>query len=359
MRILIYGTGAVGSYLGAHLALAQHDVTLLGRKWLTDTVRDNGLRLQSASGSHVTINNTKVITEVTDVKDYDFIIFSMKSYDTVTAIHEIIQVITPPVENGFLAKIPPPPPIVCFQNGVGNEQSLSSAFGAQHIIAATLTTPVSMPEPGLIVEEKSRGIALSTQQTASKMIIDTFKQTSLVVETVNNDASLKWSKLLTNMVGNSISAILDMSPAEVYRTPQLYSIERKSITEALSVLRLAEIDLVDLPGIPVKLLATAFERLPTFLSRPLLASRIAKGRGDKLPSLRLALRNQNKATEVEWINGAVVKLADDMDRYAPVNHVLALTLADIAAGRIPWEVYRHNPELLKTAVRSAVGERLQ
>lgn len=359
MRILIYGAGAVGCFLGGHLALAQHEVTLLGRTWLKDAIDSRGLSIKLASGQTRRVSTIQVITKPQEIESFDLILFSMKANDTVRAIQELIEYLTRDSEMGVFGEIPPPPPIVCFQNGVGNEESLRSAFGPDAVAAASVATPVSMPEPAIVLEEKQRGVAIAEDSVNSQTVIDAFHKTDLVLQPVASSTSLKWSKLLTNMVGNSVSAIVDRTPDQVYSDPALFDIERRAFLEALGVLRLAQIDLVNLPGLPVKLLATAFELLPKAISKPVLTQQIGKGRGDKLPSLQLDLRNQKTVTEVEWLNGAVVKLADDMNRYAPVNHVLALTLADIASGRVPWQIYQQNPDLLVTAIRSATRKPLQ
>lgn len=359
MRVLVFGAGAVGCFIGGHLALAHHDVTFLGRDWLKDAIDENGLVIQAADGTAKRVDSVTIITALDDVKAYDFILFSMKSYDTVRAIQQLVQHLMPPLEAGYFVDVPPPPPIVCFQNGVGNEASLESAFGADYVIAATLTSPVSMAEAGVVVEEKARGIAIAKDNPASKAIINAFDGTELEMMEIDSSASLKWSKLITNMVGNTIPAITDMPPDKVYSNRALFELERDAVLETVAILELADIEIVDLPGIPVRRLIQAFQSLPTLISQFILKSKIGKGRGDKLPSLQLALGNQKPVTEVEWLNGAVVKLADDLNRYTPVNHVLALVLADIAIGRVPWDAYRGNPDLLLTAVRSANRHPLQ
>jgi ketopantoate reductase len=118
---------------------------------------------------------------------------------------------------------------------------------------------------------------------------------------------------------------------------------------------LSGIEVVNLPGAPAKTLATLAKRVPLPLARPLLRSQITGGRGDKLPSLLHALRNGHRRTEAAWLNGAVTKAADDIQRLAPVNHALALIVSDIAAGNAPWEMYRRRPDMLLTSIRVTRG----
>lgn len=346
MNILIYGAGAIGSFIGGHLALAGHDVTLLGRAPLAEAVQTRGLRLALANGEqHELRQGVRAATSLAEAVGgggrYDWIAFTMKAYDTIPALHDI------------LANIPEPPPVVSFQNGVGNEDTIAEALGRERAVAATVTTPVSVVEPGSVVEEKQRGVALAIDCPAAAAVLESLNATALTVDTVDDRDSLKWSKLLLNMTANALPAILDMLPAEVFSEPDLFNIEWAALREALWVMEMRGVRLINLPGAPARTLGLAAQSIPRPLLRPLLKWQVAGGRGDKLPSLLGAMRAGRRRTEVAWLNGAVAQAAKSKNRLAPINHVLALTLSDIAAGRVPWDVYHHNPEMLFTALRIA------
>jgi 2-dehydropantoate 2-reductase len=342
MRILIYGAGAVGCYLGWHLASGGNTVTLLGREPIVDAIRKNGLFLQTHQGGRrLDTLNALSDPNLALSQEYDWIAFTMKAYATVSAIYEL------------QTYLPDPPPIVCFQNGVGNEESLRSAFGADRVVAATMTTPVSMPQPGVVMEERPRGIAIALDVPPASMVEAAFQTTKLVVRRVDNTPVLKWSKLLLNMLGNATSAILDMLPGEIFKSPSLFKVEWDALKEAVTMMRLQGLEPVNLPGVPARLLAHASDWIHPAVLRPLLQRQIASGRGHKAPSLLAALRAGAHQTEVAWLNGAVVQAADRLKRLAPVNHALALIVSDIASGRTPWDMYRRRPEMLLTAVRAA------
>ncbi len=346
MRVLIYGAGAVGSYIGGHLAQAGHDVTLLGREPLVQAVRANGLILHLVSGEA----QIKAIHAVASLHDavsnettYDWIAFTMKAYDTKAAITEL------------RSRLAEPPPIACFQNGLGNEEALASAFGAERVVAATLTTPVSIMTPGIVVEEKRRGAAIASDSPAVGSIRDSFYASELSLKVVRDSKTLKWSKLLLNIMGNATAAILDMTPGDIFGNGKLFEIERDALREALAIMRLQGIRAVNLPGAPAGLLSWLAQRVPAEVLRHTLRNQVAKGRGEKMPSLLSALHAGHRRTEVAWLNGAVAQAARELDRLAPVNHALALIVSDIAAGRVPWDAYRNKPEMLLASVRVAKG----
>jgi hypothetical protein len=118
---------------------------------------------------------------------------------------------------------------------------------------------------------------------------------------------------------------------------------------------LQDIRVANMPGAPATVLAFLVRSLPLAFLQPLLRAQFASARGDKLPSLAVALRNHNPRTEVTWLNGAVAQTARSIDRLAPINHALALLVSDIASGRVPWEMYRHRPATLLAAIHAAKG----
>ncbi len=72
---------------------------------------------------------------------------------------------------------------------------------------------------------------------------------------------MKWSKMMTNLTANPISAILDMTAAEVFANPKLYRLEVEMLCECMAVMKAQGIPVVDLPGTPVRALAFV-TRLP-------------------------------------------------------------------------------------------------
>ena len=154
---------------------------------------------------------------------------------------------------------------------------------------------------------------------------------------------MKWSKMLTNLLANPASAILDMSAAEIYAHKDLYKLEIDMLRECLAVMQAQGIDVVDLPGTPVKALAFA-TKLPLWLSKPLLGHAAGTGRGDKMPSFHIDLHSGRGKSEVDFLHGAVVRAGEKSGVSTPVNKILTDTLLALTSGEITLEKYAKQPE---------------
>jgi 2-dehydropantoate 2-reductase len=103
---------------------------------------------------------------------------------------------------------------------------------------------------------------------------------------------------------------------------------------------------VRLPGTPSHWLGFALRHLPAWSYRGFLARKVTRGRGGKPPSLHMDLAAQRGCSEVDFLNGAVVRHAKALGLAAPVNDGLAQLLGTIVSGETSWEAYRSNPDRL-------------
>jgi 2-dehydropantoate 2-reductase len=114
----------------------------------------------------------------------------------------------------------------------------------------------------------------------------------------------------------------------------------------LAVMQAQHIPVTDLPVTPVRLLAWMFSAIPSWLARPLMRRTLSKGRGGKMPSFYIDMQNGSTRSEVDFLNGAVVRFGEHMDVPTPVNRLLNDTLLGIVRGQIPRRQYDHQPERL-------------
>jgi 2-dehydropantoate 2-reductase len=165
---------------------------------------------------------------------------------------------------------------------------------------------------------------------------------------------MKWSKMLTNLIANPTSAILDMTAAEVFANKGLYKIEIDMLRECLAVMKAQNLQVVDLPGTPVRALAFAAS-LPMWLSRPLLGRAAGSGRGAKMPSFHIDLHSGRGRSEIDYLHGAVVRAGEKCNVPTPVNKVLTETLLALTNGEIALEEYARQPGKLLAKLSAKRG----
>jgi 2-dehydropantoate 2-reductase len=234
---------------------------------------------------------------------------------------------------------------LCLQNGVENEAMLAAALDSRRVIPGTLTSAIGRRAVGDIILERLRGLGVAAGYSLSDRLVAAGVDAGLNTRLFPSAPAMKWSKLLTNLLANPTSAILDMTPAEIFAHPGLHRLEVEQLRETLRVMAKQGIRVVDLPGTPVRLLALA-TRLPLSISRPLMLRSIGKGRGNKMPSFHIDLHSGRGRSEVEYLHGAVVRAGDKLGIPTPVNHRLTEILHGLTIGQIPVDAYRHKPDKL-------------
>jgi len=320
VRILCYGAGAVGSFLAARLGLTGADVTLLGRPATVESLASTGLALETGGRTFVALVHAVATVDAMRAPP-DLVFLAVKSHDTASALPNLQRLAAMGAT------------ICTMQNGVGNEEILIDALGAEHVLSGAITVSVSLPEPGLVVQHTGEGgVAFAPipggPSPATALAI--FDETGLPAAGIASYHDLKWSKLLLNLLANAQAAILDSDASAVVSDPVLFGIEQRAFREALRVMRRVPARPVALPGYDVPKLALAM-RFPPPIAWRLLKERIGGGRGEKRPSLALDLARGKRQTEVDWLNGAVERAARHYGTRASVNATLAALVRQLAA----------------------------
>ncbi len=335
MKFLFLGAGAIGTYVGGSLAAAGEDVTFIERPETAEAIAAHGLRVRTRTTTRVvrdvTVHGTAV--EALAAGPYDIGVFALKSFDTQTALDELVA-------TGHEV-----PTILSLQNGVDNEGTIAATLGAGKVIAGTVATAVSKPGIGEVVEEKHRGIGVALGHPLSEPLVAALDRAELSGRAFRDAHAMKWSKLLTNLTGNATSAILDETVAQLFADRHTYDIELAVLRECLAVMKAKGYRVVDLPGTPVRALALA-TRLPRFVAQPALTRALGAGRGDKMPSFHIDLHGGRGRTEVGFLNGAVARAGAEAGVPTPVNALLTDTLEALSAGDLPLNTYRHDPDAL-------------
>ncbi len=342
--MLFVGAGAVGSFLGARLAQAGTDVTLVGRSAHVEAVAREGVRV--ATAGRITSHPVQAArTSLAEAQGpFDFVLLTVKGFDTQEAIEQVHAVLHPGTIVGS------------FQNGVGNEEMIAAAVPDQALLAGTLTLSLTVEEPGVVAQHSRRGgVALApvSPEVNVAPLVRKFSEAGFAARRQTDFRAMKWSKLLLNMLANAQSAILDVPPRHVFNDFELFRYERLAFREAAAVMDRMHVPVIPLPGFAVPTVRRVMA-LPALLAQVLLAPRVEGARGSKMPSLWWDLRRGRGRTEARFFNGAIVDAGARCGVPTPVNSVLWAILEQIAAAPSERERYRRQPGRLKALLRTAV-----
>jgi len=341
MKFLIFGAGAIGTYFGGSLILAGHQVVFVEQPKMAEQLRQSGLRLDLTLDKRRNTQESFLIdsrafvmanslADALNFGPFDVALFALKSFDTPAALEAM---------KPFAEKMPP---ILCLSNGVQNEPMIAEALGAEKVIYGTVTSAIGRRGAGDIALEKLRGVGVAAGHPLSEKIVAAFNAAYLNCKIYPEPRAMKWSKMLTNLIANPTSAILNMTAAEVFADPKLYALEIAMLRECLAVMKAQNIAVVNLPGTPIQALALATQ-LPLWLSKPFLARAAGAGRGAKMPSFHIDLYSGRGKSEVDYLHGAVVRAGKEARVPTPVNELLTQTLLALTEGKIPLEEYAHQP----------------
>ena len=295
MKIVIIGTGAMGCLYGAKLSLIpENKVYLLAsRDEYVEAINSNGILLES-DGVITSYKNVVVSTEASSMYDADLVIVFVKSHATRRAVFDNVEMLK-------TAKS-----VLTLQNGLGNAEIICEAIGSANVLAGTTAHGATVIEAGKV---RHAGIGMTTIGEFSGGITD---RTRLIgelfvkagIETVLSDdiTSVIWKKLLVNVGINALVGITKLLNGELLDHPELLEIMSLAVAEAVEVANAKGIDIGDIDH---------FER----------AKEVCKATAlNKASMLQDILAHRE--TEIDMINGAIVREGNKLGIATPTNLVL-------------------------------------
>jgi 2-dehydropantoate 2-reductase len=344
MKILVYGAGAVGGYVGSLLRQQKHNVTLVARNVTGAMMEKHGLMI-STGGQTQRVRPTvvpSIAAAFMNGQQYDLIIMAMKAYDLRPALDPLVA---------FCAEAPP---LLTLQSGIGGEELLAKQFGAEKVIAGAFTLPIRKESANhLQIPDTDRGLALApiVRKGNIKPWLQLFKETGLPTTSVRDYRALKWSQVFWQSIGNASAAILNRKPRLIFKSDTVYELEVRMLHEMVAVMEAAGIKLVDLPGITPTRLAFGLKRLPDTLFKPMLVRAATDGRDDHMPSFYTDLNAGKGKNEVAFHNGAAAQLGEELGIAMPVNGGLTEILWRLTIQKMDWRDFDGRPKQLLRAIK--------
>lgn len=314
MKIAIVGAGAIGCYLGGRLAEKGHDVLFLARARSKEDLTTNGVTvigLEDAGRFSIEPGKVKVTLEPADLADRDAILVCVKSGQTA----DVAASIAPHVRSDAL--------VVSMQNGVRNADAIREHVKKGTVLGGIVGFNVVAEGKG-IYRQGTTGTLVVERSSRSRALGEALAEAGFLVELPPDIRAVQWSKLIMNL-NNAIGALTDVPTPSLIFEADYRRVLAAVMGEAIRVLGEAGIRPAKLGAIPVKYFPTVL-RLPTRVLRV-----VARAQVKMDPTARSSMwqdLHARRPTEVDELNGEIVRLAQKIGTKAPINEAIVRLIRD-------------------------------
>lgn len=292
MRILICGAGAMGCLFGGYLSRAGHEVWLLSHwKEQMARIRAQGLLLHSFGGQRWRVPMRVVSYEEPLPENVKVAFICVKSYATGTAAEKAIK------------RLAPDGVAITLQNGLGNREQLAQVVGASRALLGVTSNGATLLGVG---EVRHAGIGLThlaaePNRAAATRIAEMLTDAGFSCQVDEEIDAVVWGKLLINVGINALTAILRVPNGALADYESSRQLLRAAVEEGAAIARAKGISIVEDP-----------------VERTLAVARAtATNRSSMLSDIQRGAR-----TEIEVINGAIVREGAALGLPTPVNEIL-------------------------------------
>jgi 2-dehydropantoate 2-reductase len=320
-KVAILGAGSVGCFIGGAWAAAGVPVTFIGRPKLSRDVDEHGLTLSDYSGwqAHLAPGEVDYSCGPEGLEDAQVIAVTVKSGDTARAAAEI-------AEHGTAGAT-----VISFQNGVSNVDVLEQGLGDRFEVARAMV-PYNVAYLGQGRFHKGvAGDLYAEQRAAVRSLAEAVGNGPAALKISDDMLGLAWGKLLINL-NNAVNALSGKTLRDELRRRDYRRVFAASIREGLGLLQKAQIEPASVGPISLQMLPRIVDT-PDWLFNNLFLKRWkidAKARSSMADDLAAG-----RKTEIDYLNGELVRLADRLQRAAPVNRAIVELVHKAESGAGP------------------------
>jgi len=294
MRVAIYGTGGAGGYFGAHLARTGEDVTFVARGQHLKAIQAHGLCVETAAGE-IVVQPAQATDDPMHVSPVDVIFLGVKAWQVEEAAKNMQPMVGPQTL------------VVPLQNGVEAPSLLAAILGPEHVLAGLCGTISWVVAPGRIRNIGSAnfikfGELDNRRSERAERLRQLFEKAGVKVDIPSDIHKALWEKFLLVTPFGGVGAV-SRAPIGIMRTvPETRLLLEQCMQEVSAVARASRVQLSD-TVVPdtMKFVDTLAENAATSLQRD-----IAEG----------------KPSEIDFWNGAVVRLGRAVNIPTPVNQFI-------------------------------------
>ena len=302
MKICFLGAGALGSALGGTLAASGADVTLIDRSAAhVDAINRRGLVL--VDGDRESTVRVKAATSCEGLAPVDLVIVLVKSFATREAVESVMPIVGPDTV------------VMSLQNGLGHEEILAEVVGRERTMAGKTYVGGVFLAPGRVIAGTVGKLTVIGEldggfSVRSRAIAAVFDAAGLRCQVSDNIVGTMWDKLLINVSTGAISGVTGLTYGPLYDVPACEAAAIAAVEEAMAVARAAGVRL----------------SIPTARDAWTMAS---AGLPVEFKTSMLQSLEKGAATEVDFINGAVVQVGQRYGVPTPVNATLVACIKGI------------------------------
>ena len=287
MHIAVLGAGAIGSVYGAKLSTA-HDVVLVARPAHADEINTHGLRI---TGAEEATYRVRAVTSLDALTPDALVVLTTKVSDSAAALQSIADLVGEATT------------VLCVQNGLYSEEVAKTAVGGRCLVLRAITHFGAIFRTPGVVELKVRASTRIERSARSAAIADAFTRCGLNGEVTDRIKDEMWQKVVVNCVINPINAITRTEVGAI-ADERLRPLKQLIVDECR---RVAAKDGVDLAADFVDEIDRQYAPSHNLSS---MQQDLLKGR----------------RTEIDFLNGAVVRLGATFGIECPVNQALAMII---------------------------------
>ena len=222
MKVCIYGAGAIGGWIGAHLAQTGHEISLVARGATLQALKKDGLQCIQTQPSLITLKaQVKASDQASDLGPQDLVIVSVKAPGMLDVARNMAPLLAPHTMvmtamngvpwwffNGFGGALKG-----TRLNTIDPEGQIDHAIPAHHVVGCVVHASCSLDAPGVVRHHFGQGLILGEPAQQSDQVAERVQQLVANLQTAGFNASASaqiqkdvWYKLWGNMTVNPISA---------------------------------------------------------------------------------------------------------------------------------------------------------
>ncbi|MGQ9718983.1 MAG: ketopantoate reductase family protein [Nitrososphaerales archaeon] len=293
MRTAIVGAGAIGGLFGGLLAENNEDVILVdNHEERADRVNHDGLKIKSVGGDRII--KVRATNDPYEVGSVDLVIMAVKSYDTKQAVKEILPMLSHDTS------------ILTIQNGLGNVEAISEVAGFEHVVGGLTMQASTLIGLGEVFHAGKGATIIgeldSRMSLRLKRIDNMLNRSDIEARISNNIIGAMWDKVIVNVGINALTALTRMKNGGLLQSAEVKEVMKRAVMEAVDVSKAAKIRIGS--ENPLKMTID-------------VASSTAMNRSSMLQDV-----DRGKRTEIDSLNGAIVKLGKEYGIETPINETL-------------------------------------